>query len=149
MLDSASTVSIGWWLGMACLAAATASTVYFAFCPVDTPAAKERRRRLGVNVAGRFADGTVVDFRSLPPDEGEEPQELVFYQYCVGGVEYSAAQDVAALKDRIGGFPSRIVGAVNVKYQTQNPSNSIIICEEWSGLRNLGGSAGDRNGSVS
>ncbi len=60
----------------------------------------------------------------------------------------AAAQDVADLKDRIAGSPS-IVGWVNVKYQPRNPSNSIIICEEWSGLRTNGRGAGERNGSAS
>ncbi len=40
-------------------------------------------------------------------------------------------------------------GTVNVKYESQRPSNSIIICEEWSGLRNNGldgRGPGGRNG---
>ena len=28
-----------------------------------------------------------------------------------------------------------LVGPVTLKYSTRNPANSIIICEEWSGLR--------------
>ncbi len=142
------TVSIGWSFGLAALAAATVLGVYFAWRPADTPAEKEHQRRMKVSATGRFADGTAVDFRSVPPGEGEEPQELVFYQYSVGGVDYSAAQDVADLKDRIAGSP-RIVGWVNVKYQPRNPSNSIIICEEWSGVRTNGRGAGERNGSAS
>ena len=148
MLEPQSIVSISPWLAMAALATATAAAVYFAWRPADTPAEKERR--LKVNASGRFADGTVVDFRSMASAEGSGPEELVFYHYSVGGVEYSAAQDIATLRDRIGGWPSRIVGAVNVKYQSQRPSNSIIICEEWSGLRNNGlegRGSGGRNGS--
>ena len=124
------------------------SGVYFSWRPVGTPAERERHRRLKVSATGRFADGTVGDFRSVPPGEGEEPQELAFYQYSVGGVEYSAARDVAHLKDRIAGSP-RIVGWVNVKYQPRNPSDSIIICEQWSGLRTNRRGAGERNGSAS
>jgi hypothetical protein len=30
--------------------------------------------------------------------------------------------------------PSRVVGEVSVKYLRNNAANSIVVCEEWSGL---------------
>jgi len=31
-----------------------------------------------------------------------------------------------------------LVGVANLKYSPKNPANSILICEEWSGLRAKG-----------
>lgn len=86
---------------------------------------KERRRRLEVNRHGRITSGVVLDI------EGD----LIHYQYAIGAVEYAACQDVSTLAERVGVDPRGIVGAVTVKYHQKNPYNSIVVCEEWSGLR--------------
>ena len=31
--------------------------------------------------------------------------------------------------------PDRLIGPVYMKYTPRNPANSIIVCEQWSGLR--------------
>jgi hypothetical protein len=97
-----------------------------------TEAEKERERRLKINAAGRICDGTIEKLAE-PTTEGGA--RLVYYSYTVGGVTYSAAQDLSMLPPevRIGkcheGFPA------SIKYDPQDPSSSIIICELWSGLR--------------
>jgi hypothetical protein len=98
----------------------------------NNPAEKERRRRSLVNARGRLTDGVVTDV-DVPAGGGNKG--LIHYTYRIGGVEYSAAQDISDLAGSIESDPSRIVGAVNVKYHTRNPFNSIVICEGWSGLR--------------
>ena len=148
MFDSLSVFSGGWWAGVMVLAAAGGWVVYFAGRPGGTPDERERWRRLKVHVDGRITDGTMVDHRSIGPGRGDEPAEFLFYEYRVGGVEYSAAQDVSTLMDQIG-EPSSIVGVVHVKYQPRNPSNSIIICEEWNGFRNPARGLPARDGSPS
>jgi len=50
-------------------------------------------------------------------------------------VEYNASQDIAALRDLLPAEPGRLVGMANLKYSPKNPANSILICEDWSGLR--------------
>jgi hypothetical protein len=90
---------------------------------------RERRRRLSVNRGGRTASGVVVDI----VDDGME--RLIHYTYRIGAVDYNACQDVSTLDDLVGEDPARIVGAVQVKYEKTNPYNSIVVCEEWSGLR--------------
>ena len=64
----------------------------------------------------------------------EIQDDLVFYSYDVRGVEYTASQDIGPLKDRM---PVEISphGAVSVKYDPRNPANSIVLAEQWSGLR--------------
>jgi len=99
-----------------------------------SPAARERKRRLTVNAKGRMAGATVVDFR------GDE----LFYSYTVRGAQYTAAQDVSDVRDRLPSDAAGILGAATVKYDPANPANSILVSEEWSGLRsactqNIGG----------
>ena len=101
---------------------------------LNTPAERERRRRLLVNAQGRTIDGTVTD---ISGDEAHG-ECLIHYCYVVGGVEYSAAQDVSSLRDTIGD-PRQFLGTATVKYSPRSPANSIIVCEEWTGLRSSTG----------
>ena len=63
------------------------------------------------------------------------PARLVHYSYGVNGVQYTACQDVGPLAETVGDDPRGVVGSVVVKVHQKNPYNSIVICEEWSGLR--------------
>jgi hypothetical protein len=84
----------------------------------------EKRRRLMVSRAGRTIEGEITDADS----------ERLYYTYSVRGVEYSATQDVGALLEFLPCEPCRVVGEVSVRYLRNNAANSIIVCEEWSGL---------------
>jgi hypothetical protein len=96
-----------------------------------TPAARERRRRLDVGARGRMAGGTVFDVR----------EEQLFYTYSVGGVEYSATQDVSSIREHLPKDAAALGGPATVKYISRNPANSIVVCEEWSGLRDKKGAS--------
>lgn len=90
------------------------------------PKDKEKRRRALVNQHGRLGDATITDIQG----------DTVYYSYSVRGVSYTASQDVAPLRDRLPPDPDRLIGrAASLKYSPQNPANSILICEDWSGLR--------------
>jgi hypothetical protein len=104
--------------------------LYFAWRRL-TPNERERRRRLQVNSLGRISNGTVVDVVSGDGASGH----VIHYSYSLRGVDYSASQDVSFLLDHVGTDLSRIPSSVSVKYDPRNPSNSILICEKWSGLR--------------
>src|SRR5450432_3879497 len=54
---------------------------------------------------------------------------------AVWRVHYTASQDISALRDHLPDTPDRLGGMANMKYAAQNPANSILVCEEWSGLR--------------
>ena len=90
-----------------------------------TGAELERRRRMGLNSRGKMGDATLLEFR----------EHAVFYSYGVGGVEYMASQDLADLQSHLPGDVWSTVGPACIKYDPRNPANSIVICEEWSGLR--------------
>ena len=92
------------------------------------PERREKRRRLHVYRTGRLGDAVVL----------EASDTLLYYTYSVHGVEYSASQDVSALKELLPDEPGHLVGVAHLKYLTKNPANSILICEEWSGLRSRG-----------
>lgn len=92
----------------------------------STPEKRERRRRLHVHQFGRLGDALIT----------EATDTLLYYNYSVHGVEYSASQDISSLRDRLPEDPGRLVGLAQLKYAPKNPANSILVCEEWSGLRN-------------
>ena len=55
--------------------------------------------------------------------------------YTVRGVHYTASQDVSALREFLPAEAHRLIGVSGLKYSSKNPANSILVCEEWSGLR--------------
>jgi len=90
------------------------------------PKDKEQRRRLQVNLNGRLADATILEFS----------EDAIVYEYSVRGITYTASQDISKLRELIPGDPQRLIGQpASLKYSSQNPANSILLCEEWSGLR--------------
>ena len=98
-----------------------------------SPEEREKLRRLNVNSAGRLTDGVLLDSPYKETSSGVTG--LDFYQYSASGVRYTAAQDVSNLTDRIPPESIRPGGVTTVKYDPRKPSNSIIVCEQWSGLR--------------
>jgi hypothetical protein len=103
-----------------------------------TPAERERLRRMAVNAAGRLTDGVLVESPYIQ-SSAPEPR-LLFFRYHVAGVEYTAAQDVSALASEGDAATWRTGTVASVKYDPRKPSNSIVICEQWSGLPERGDS---------
>jgi len=96
------------------------------------PAELERLRRLDINRRGRIGAGRIIDL--VESQTAEAKSALVSYSYEVGGVTYEAAQDVTALPE-IAALAQSLAGeAASIKYDPKRPANSIIACEEWSGL---------------
>jgi hypothetical protein len=89
-----------------------------------TPDERERRRRMWLVSTGKMGDAVLAEIRD----------DLVFYNYVVRGVEYTASQDVSKIADRVPSDLSQMP-SVSVKYDPKNPANSIVVAEEWSGLR--------------
>ena len=89
-----------------------------------TPEERERQRRATLVVYGKMGDANLVDIRD----------DHLFYCYDVRGVEYTASQDISRLREFVPADLSA-VGAVYVKYDARNPANSIVVSEQWSGIR--------------
>ena len=102
------------------------------------PKDKEKLRRLEVNSSGRLGDATIMEISD----------DVIIYEYSVGGLTYTASQDISQLRELIPADSHRLIGRpASLKYSSQNPANSILLCEEWSGLRP--GSANQPSGMVS
>jgi len=59
---------------------------------------------------------------------------MLIYQYDVAGVSYEASQDVTY---HASGQPAFLPSGLptSVKYDPQNPGNSLVVSERWMGLR--------------
>jgi hypothetical protein len=94
----------------------------------------ERQRRDWLNQVGRITDGTVIDVQEIAPN-GHSPATMLIFQYDVGGVSYEASQDVTLLRQHINLHSCRLGLPTSVRYDPQNPGNSIVVSEKWMGLR--------------
>jgi hypothetical protein len=99
-----------------------------------TPEQLERERRLRISGIGRITDGTVVDVNEMDTNGSGELQ-LLIYHYDVAGVSYEASQDVSSLRHLVDLHSCRSGLMTSVKYDPSNPGNSIVISENWTGLR--------------
>jgi len=89
------------------------------------PEKREQKRRLELHRHGRLGDALIT----------EAADGMLYYSYSVRGVQYEASQDVSALRHLLPTELERLIGPASLKYSSKNPGNSILICEEWSGLR--------------
>ena len=112
------------WLSWSGAALAIALIVWVWRSRRISPEEQERRRRLTIYRQGRLIEAVVTDL---------EPN-LVHYSYEIRGIRYTASQDVTTFA---GGLADTVIGAASCKYQLDNPANSIVICEDWSGLRQI------------
>jgi len=99
-----------------------------------TPEQRERERRLRISEVGRITDGTVIDVSEMTLNGSSELQ-LLIYQYDVAGVGYEASQDVTHLRHLVDLHTCRVGLPASIKYDPANPGNSIVIAENWTGLR--------------
>jgi hypothetical protein len=63
------------------------------------------------------------------------PRHLVSYSYLISGVTYHTAQDITGLESQVR--LERLVAGqpASIKYDASNPSDSILVADDWSGLR--------------
>ena len=101
-----------------------------------TPDQRERERRERINAIGRITDGIVLDFCEAPPKHGQTlPGQLLVFNYDVAGVTYEASQDISPFREFVDLRNGKLGLHASIKYDPQNPGNSIVIAEGWSGLR--------------
>jgi hypothetical protein len=94
----------------------------------------ERERRVWLDGTGRITDGTVIDVQELLT-ENAPAATLLIYKYDVAGVSYECSQDVTYLRHWINLHSCRLGLPTSVKYDPQNPGNSLVVSENWMGLR--------------
>ena len=131
--------------------AALAMIAYAFFRPPVDPEEEERKRRLYLNQIGRIAEGQIVELVERPPESKEvrkglfgssprplkdlRPRHFVSYSYLISGVTYHTAQDITGLESQVR--LERLVAGqpASIKYDAANPTDSILVADDWSGLR--------------
>ena len=94
----------------------------------------ERERRLWLDQVGRITDGSVIDVQEIPGDDHKSATVLI-YHYDVAGVSYECSQEVTYLRPLINLHSCRLGLPTSVRYDPQNPGNSLVVSERWIGLR--------------
>ena len=143
-----------WRLAAALAAGAIAvisMIVYALYRPAVDQNEAERKRRLHLNQIGRIAEGQVVELMENPPEPAAEkkkmfgsrarpladlrPRHLVSYSYLISGVTYHTAQDITGLESQVR--LERLVAGqpASIKYDPANPTDSILVADDWSGIR--------------
>jgi hypothetical protein len=95
----------------------------------------ERERRSWLEGMGRITDGTVIDVQELEAAKNHHAAIMLIYKYDVAGVSYECSQDVTYLRHWINLHSCRLGLHTSVKYDPQNPGNSLVVSEHWMGLR--------------
>jgi hypothetical protein len=123
---------------------------YAFFRPSADPEEAERKRRLHLNQIGRIAEGQVVELTEHPVEEkhasksmfgakarplGIRSRHIVSYSYSISGVTYQTGQDITGLESQVR--LERLVAGqpASIKYDPSNPVDSILVADDWSGLR--------------
>jgi len=95
----------------------------------------ERERRAWLEGSGRITDGTVIDVQELEAAKDHHAAIMLIYKYDVAGVSYECSQDVTYLRHWINLHSCRLGLHTSVKYDPLNPGNSLVVSENWMGLR--------------
>jgi hypothetical protein len=121
----------------------------------------ERQRRAYLSRVGRIVEGQVLDIVDHRNGNGksnghgesngnghgkeifaknrtaklnESSQKLLYYTYAISGVTYETAQDITGIEERAQLKRIAAGQVASVKYDPSNPSNSILLADDWSGL---------------
>ncbi|MDR3725513.1 MAG: hypothetical protein P4K86_00585 [Terracidiphilus sp.] len=120
--------------GVASVALLAGLAVWLVLRNRPTAAELERARRRFLSQSGRILDGMLLDVCEVPAEDGRT-LTMLLYSYRIAGVDYESSQDVTDMRDVVdpaqvcAGFPC------SIRYQPGSPQNSIVVAEEWSGLR--------------
>ncbi len=105
-----------------------------------TPEEVERARRLLLAHSGRLVDGMLLDICEVeaPAKSKNEPARtltMLLYSYRIGGVDYESSQDITDMRGVVDAAQVRAGFPCSARYLPGNPQNSIVVAEEWTGLR--------------
>ncbi len=83
------------------------------------PKDKEQRRRLEVNTNGRLATQPSLEITD----------DAIFYEYSVGGITYTASQDISKLRELIPADPAspdRPAGVAEIFFAESRQFDSVV-----------------------
>jgi hypothetical protein len=120
--------------GLAAIAGLGTVGLWFALRKRPTAEELERARRQLLVQSGRIVDGMLLDVCEVDGQDGRKLTMLLF-SYRIGGVDYECSQDITEMSGMVDASHVRVGFPCSVRYQPGNPQNSIVVAEEWSGLR--------------
>ena len=125
-----------WVIGAAAVlgAALLALGLWMVFRKRPTAEELERARRLFLAHSGRLVDGMLLDVCEVEAEDGRT-LTMLLYSYRIGGVDYESSQDITDMSGVVDALQVRAGFPCSARYQPGNPHNSIVVAEEWSGLR--------------
>jgi hypothetical protein len=108
--------------------------LWLAFRKKPTAEELEQRRRDFLVKSGRIVDGMLLDVYEVDSEDSQK-LTLVLFNYRIGGVDYECSQDITNMAEVVD--PKRIQLGLpcSVRYQPGNPQNSVVVAEQWTGLR--------------
>jgi len=103
------------------------------FNGTGSKSASPSKSPLSPALASNGKSGTIFT-RARHDDLPNSTRMLLHYTYAISGVSYETAQDVTGLEERL--HVARVAAGqiASVKYDPSNPSNSILLADDWSGL---------------
>ena len=116
------------------LAALTAVALWLLLRKQPTAEELERARRQFLVESGRLVDGMLLDIHEVDADDGRTLTMLLFH-YRIAGVDYECSQDITDMPGVVDPAQVRAGFPCTVRCQPGNPQNSIVVAEEWTGLR--------------
>jgi hypothetical protein len=121
-------------------AALLALGLWLIFHKQPTAEELERARRKFLAHSGRLVDGMLLDVCEVfspakTKKEKDRTLTMLLFSYRIGGVNYESSQDITEMGGVIDAAQVRAGFPCSARYQPGNPHNSIVVAEEWSGLR--------------
>ena len=126
--------------GLACIAVLGALVLWLVLRKRPTAQELERVRRQFLVQSGRLVDGMLFDICEVEaPAKGKNEAgrtlTMLLYSYRIAGVDYECSQDITDMRDVVDADHVRAGYPCTARYQPGNPQNSIVVAEEWTGLR--------------
>jgi len=122
------------FVSLAILGALAGVALWLIFRKRPTPEEIERARRQFLVQSGRIVDGMLLDIYEVEAKDGRT-LTLLLFSYRSAGVDYECSQDITDMPGVVDPAQVRLGFPCSVRYQPGNPQNSIVVAENWTGLR--------------
>jgi hypothetical protein len=120
--------------GLASISALAGVALWMVLRKRPTAEELERMRRGFLVQSGRLVDGMLLDICDIEAEDGRT-LTMLLYNYRIAGVDYECSQDITDMGEVVDAAQVRAGFPCSVRYQPGNAQNSIVVAEEWTGLR--------------
>jgi hypothetical protein len=120
--------------GLASITALAGVALWMVLRKRPTAEELERMRRGFLVQSGRLVDGMLLDICDIEAEDGRT-LTMLLYNYRIAGVDYECSQDITDMGEVVDAAQVRAGFPCSVRYQPGNAQNSIVVAEEWTGLR--------------